>query len=371
MKNIKGGLEMIEGFKTICSTFKKDDCIYLLKDLTDIIPETSLEEKERMIAQGISYSEMISKEEPVSDEVNEIFKNEMKKNAPTLASLIENISKRMYKIGGENTIIVSLARAGSPIGAAIKRFYTACGLNIPHYSISIIRGKGIDENALNYIREHHPNGKMIFVDGWTGKGSITNELRKAISTYNEKYNTNISSDLVVLADPAKLSKIAGTQEDICISNACLNSTVSGMVSRTIHNTQYIGENEFHGAKVFADLAYQDVTNYFLDMVEKKFTIPKSLDEECKDIEIYNTTTPNYVPYVINKLAKEFPLADINKIKLSIGESSRALLRRKPYVLLLNPKCKIGLDFVTYMAKQKGVPIQYYNTMDYNCIALLQ
>ena len=39
------------------STYKKEDCIFLLKDLTNIIPSTSLEEKEKMIANGRNYSE--------------------------------------------------------------------------------------------------------------------------------------------------------------------------------------------------------------------------------------------------------------------------------------------------------------------------
>ena len=29
-------------------------------------------------------------------------------------------------------------------------------LQLPHYSISIIRGKGIDENAMLYMMQQHP-----------------------------------------------------------------------------------------------------------------------------------------------------------------------------------------------------------------------
>ena len=44
------------------SSYNKDDVIFLLKDLTNIIPSTSLEEKERLIASGVNYSEMITDE---------------------------------------------------------------------------------------------------------------------------------------------------------------------------------------------------------------------------------------------------------------------------------------------------------------------
>lgn len=353
-------------------TFKNDECIFLLKDLTGVIKEVSLEEKEKRIAQGVNYSEMISKEERISDEVNSIFISEMQRNAAILAQYIETLALRIYSIAQERTIIVSLARAGSPIGALLKRFYALNGVNIPHYSISIIRGKGIDEAALNYIREKHPSGRITFVDGWTGKGSITTELRKSILSYNERYHTNISYDLAVVADPARLSRLAATQEDICIPNACLNSTVSGLISRTICNDMYKEANEFHGAIMFKDLQDQDMTNYFLDEISKYFHTVRLND--CRNIpncDIYNLTESCYVPSVIEKLSKDYPMADINKVKLSIGESSRALIRRKPIVLLVNPNCVTGLSFVKHLATLKNVPIVNYDTMGYNSIALLQ
>lgn len=349
--------------KLITSTFKSDDCVYLLKDLTDIIKEVSLEEKEKLISEGVNYSEMISKEHPLTKEINKIFITTLKENAENLAYYTGVIAEEIYRRGNKNAIIVSLARAGSPVGALIRRYINfKYGVELPHYSISIIRDKGIDENALNYIREKHPNGIMTFVDGWTGKGSITRELNKAIAAYNEKYETNISDDLAVLADPAKLSAIAGTKEDICIPNACLNSTVSGLVSRTIHNKDLIGPEDFHGAKIFSYLQNEDMTNYFLDVVEAHFT------KEDKTIKIYKDM--NYVNSVIEKLTKEFPMADINKVKLSIGESSRALLRRKPFILLVKNLENPNLKFVLHLAREKEVEIREYDTMDYECISLL-
>ncbi len=40
----------------------------------------------------------------------------------------------------------------------------------------------------------------------------------------------------------------GTREDFLIPSACLNSTVSGLVSRTVLNDDLIGPADFHGAK---------------------------------------------------------------------------------------------------------------------------
>lgn len=347
------------------STFKNNDCIFLLKDLTGKIKETSLEEKEKKISEGVNYSNMISKEYPISNEINDIFKATLNKNVDKLAYYIGAIAEEVFlNRGQKEAIIVSLARAGSPVGALMKRYIKyKYNIDIPHYSISIIRDRGIDENALNYIRTKHPNGIITFVDGWTGKGSITKELRKAIKEYNDKYNTNISDDLAVLADPAKLSAIAGTKKDICIPNACLNSTISGLVSRTILNEEFIGPDDFHGAITFDYLIDTDMTNYFLDEVEQAFSL--------EDKKVEYGTDKDYVPSVIEKLTKEFPMADINKVKLSIGESSRALLRRKPFILLVKNIDNPDLSFVLHLAREKGVEVREYDTMDYECISLLK
>jgi hypothetical protein len=345
------------------TTFRNNDCIYLLKDLSDIIKEVTIEEKEALIAQGVNYSEMISKEYPVSNEINKIFEILLSAKASDLANYTAKICQYLYKQNKENTIIVSLARAGSPIGALMKRYFKfKYNIDIPHYSISIIRGKGIDENALNHIRENHPNGIMAFVDGWTGKGSISNELKSAVSKYNISRGTNISSDLVVLADPARIAAIAGTRDDICIPNACLNSTISGLVSRTIHNRLYIGNDDYHGAVRYDNLAYQDLTGYFLNVVASAFYDCASEEMPVRGASCVDTLKA--------KLANDFPLSDIHKVKLSIGESSRALLRRVPYVVLVKNPDNPDLNFVLHLARKKGVEIIQYDTLDYECVTLL-
>lgn len=345
------------------STFFDKDCIYLLKDLSGIISFTPFSEKEKNISSGINYSEMITAEEPLSQEVNQIFKDLLESKSDELARYIGIVSEQIYLRSRDKSVIVSLARAGSPIGALIKRYFRyRYSLDVPHYSISIIRDRGIDKNALNFIREQHPESTITFVDGWTGKGSITSELKKSITQYNSEAGAKLSYDLAVLADPARLSAIAGTRKDICIPNACLNSTISGLVSRTILNKQFINENEYHGAVRYDYLADYDVTNMFLDSVEAKFVA---------DCGVYEEKGKSCVQEITERLKKDFPIADINKVKLSIGESSRALLRRIPYIVLVKNINNPDLSFVLHLARTKGVEIKEYDTLDYECITLLR
>ena len=73
----------------------------------------------------------------------------------------------------------------------------------------------------------------------------------------------------------------------------------------------------------------------------------------------------YVPSVYQKLSEDFGVLEKTKVKLSIGESSRALIRRIPKIMLVKDFNNPDLSFVLEMAKKKGVPIRKYDTKDMN------
>ena len=88
-------------------------------------------------------------------------------------------------------------------------------MQIPHYAVSIIRGRGMDDNAMRYILDRHPAGTLLFVDGWIGKGVISGELRRCVRAY-----PGVSPELAVAADPADITELSGTHEDILIPSSC-------------------------------------------------------------------------------------------------------------------------------------------------------
>lgn len=356
------------------STFLENECTYLLKDLTGKIPMTPFDTKENNISKGTHYSEMIYEENPVSSEVDEIFITQTKKYATEIADMIKKLSMRMYDMAGERMVIVSIARAGSPIGVLIKKYLSSHGIYVPHYSISVIREKGIDTNALDYIREKHPTGIIVFVDGWTGKGSIRDTLCHSVLCYNSKNNTHISTNLAVVSDPARRAEIAATRKDICIPNACLNSTVSGLVSRTVCNDAFMDEGDFHGAVYYEKLKPYDRTEFFIDAISSEFTYSGRLMDRKRNKPRFNRIEEWVSTQVISDIAHEFPLMDRNKIKLGIGETSRALIRRTPVGVLVNPKTdedKDQLLFIRHLASEKKIPVTYGNIGKYNCAVLIK
>ena len=109
---------------------------------------------------------------------------------------------------------------------------------------------------------------MVFVDGWTGKGAIARELHAAVAAVAAAGGPVFDPALAVLADPGSCVSHYGTRDDFLIASACLNSTVSGLVSRTVLNDAYIGPDDFHGAKFYAELAAGDRSNELLDAVDR-------------------------------------------------------------------------------------------------------
>ena len=88
--------------------------------------------------------------------------------------------------------------------------------------------------------------------------------------YNATHANKIDASLAVLADPGHCVRIYGTRDDFLIPSACLNSTVSGLVSRTVLNYDFMEKGDFHGAKYYKELADVDVSNLYVDTIEHMF-----------------------------------------------------------------------------------------------------
>ena len=59
-------------------------------------------------------------------------------------------------------------------------------------------------------------------------------------------------------------------DDFLVPNACLNATVSGLVSRTVVTPGLVRADDFHGAKYYPELRDRDLSLYFLDTVSREF-----------------------------------------------------------------------------------------------------
>ena len=158
-------------------SYLPEDVTFLLK-LVEMQP-TPVEIKESLIQSGRKhYSEMVSAESHPTEEYMQLFRQGFARNRRRLGRDIILLALSILERASQEITLVSLARAGTPIGVILRRTLTIMGRDVKHYSISIIRDRGIDTVALDYILKCGCSPEsIIFIDGWTGKGTIALELK--------------------------------------------------------------------------------------------------------------------------------------------------------------------------------------------------
>lgn len=342
------------------SSYRKDDVILLLKDITGMVKPQPTEERERLIQGGKHYCEMLPIEYVPSEKYMEAYQEALRNYSKPTARAVGILADKIFARKGKDVVLVSLARAGIPVGILVKRYLREkYHVDVPHYSISIIRGRGIDENAMKYMLEKHQAKQLQFVDGWIGKGAILNELKKDIAPY-----PGVSTELGVIADPANVTELCGTHEDILIPSSCLNCTVSGLVSRTFLRKDIIGEDDFHGAVYYGELKDSDLSYDFIEAIQSEFEMNAVMDEKKTD---------GYGLDEVKQIAEEYGIEDINLVKPGIGETTRVLLRRVPWKILINSACKeeVSLNHVIRLAEEKGVSVEYYPLVHYKTCGIIK
>ncbi|WP_203247738.1 cysteine protease StiP family protein [Sporosarcina beigongshangi] len=355
-------------------SYKSDDVIFLLRDIGQYVMEKNTEEREGLIQTGTHYSEMLPVEYQPTQDYIALFHSTLDMYANRIGIAVGVVAEQIRERNGlDQLVIVSLARAGTPIGVLIKRYLQfKYGISIPHYSISIIRGRGIDEVAIQYIFEQHPGAKIQFVDGWTGKGAITSELEQSCLRYNATYTDKIDGSLAVLADPGHCVSIYGTRDDFLIPSACLNSTVSGLVSRTVLNYNFMEKGDFHGAKYYKELAAVDVSNLYVDVIEQTFADVQQDVEKALASVSQKDSKPSWIGIQsVERIQEKFEIDNQHFIKPGIGETTRVLLRRVPWKILINPNFSSDLTHILLLAKERNVPVEEFTEMSYSCCGIIK
>lgn len=339
-------------------TYRPEDVTILLKDISGLVEPLGTAEREAQIQAGRHYSEMLPLEYEPTEKYLQTYFDALNRYAKITAAAVKAVAEKIFRAKGKRIVLVSLARAGTSIGVLIKH---ALEKNFPctvaHYTISIIRGIGIDKNAVNFILSRHAPNEIQFVDGWTGKGAITRELNRAMKDFPE-----VNAGLAVLSDPAGVAELSGTHEDFLIASSLLNSTVSGLLSRTFLRNDIIGAEDFHGAAFYRELADKDLTYQFIDAIEKNFDVPALIDD----------SKPQNGLAEVKKIAEDFKISDINLIKPSIGEATRVLLRRVPWKILVQSlHDDEHLGHLYQLAKEKGVSLEIYPLKNYRACGLIR
>ncbi|WP_328683599.1 phosphoribosyltransferase [Streptomyces sp. NBC_00343] len=356
------------------SSYAPEEVGWLLQDLSDVTLEAPTEEREEAIQSGgAHYAESLPVEYQPSEQYQQLFHTALDEAAGRLALAVGAVTELVLAERSPHPVLVSLARAGTPVGVLMRRWAQhRHGLDLPHYAVSIVRGRGIDANALRWLAAHHDPADVVFVDGWTGKGAITRELADAVREFEESDGiTGFDPEIAVLADPGSCVKTYGTREDFLIPSACLNSTVSGLISRTVLRSDLVGPHDFHGAKFYRELAGADVSVDFLDAVAARFPeVSDAVTVLAKEL-LAADRTPTWEGWAaVERISDEYGIHDVNLVKPGVGETTRVLLRRVPWKILARAGAGADLDHVRLLAEQRGVPVEEVAELPYTCVGLI-
>ncbi|MDQ0796602.1 hypothetical protein QFZ58_005090 [Streptomyces sp. B1I3] len=350
------------------SSYAADDVGWLLQDLSDTPLEAPTEEREEAIQSGgAHYAESLPVEYQPTPQYQELFLAALDTSAARIARAVGTVTETILAERGPRPVLASLARAGTPVGVLMRRWALhRHGIDLPHYAVSIVRGRGIDANALRWLAAHHDPADVVFVDGWTGKGAITRELAAALAGFD-----GFDPEIAVLADPGGCVRTYGTREDFLIPSACLNSTVSGLISRTVLRADLVGPDDFHGGKFYRELAGADVSGLFIDTVAARFDeVADAVDAGAKEL-IAADRAPTWEGWAaVERLSEEYGIHDVNLVKPGVGETTRVLLRRVPWKILAARGAGADLDHVRLLAEQRGVPVEEVDGLPYTCVGLI-
>ncbi len=74
---------------------------------------------------------------------------------------------------------------------------------------------------------------------------------------------------------------------------------------------------------------------------------------------------------VDKIREEMRINSLNFIKPGVGETTRVLLRRVPWKILVKSLEDPNLTHIYLLAKEKGVPVELYPTMIYSSCGIIK
>ena len=351
----------------------------LLTEIAGAGLELPTEQREQLMQGGGHYAETLPIEYEPTAEYEALFERLLAESADRIALLTRVLARRIASEATAQPVLVSLARAGTPVGVLLRRALLLDGIDAPHYTVSIVRERGLDPRALKYLTERYAPERIVFVDGWTGKGAIQWELQEALDLHFEQHGIRIPSRLAVLTDPAHVAELTASREDELIPSACLNSTVSGLLSRTIIRPDLTGPEAFHGVRVYREFAPRDVSRHYVDVIAGRFAAAGA--GEAGDPEYWLQAGLREAEHLapadgrglreVQAVQAEYGIENVHRVKPGIGETTRVLLRRLPEGIVVDPRHAGRLDHVLMLARDRGVPVHERTNAVYACFGLIE
>ena len=362
-------------------SYRPEDVTFLMQ-IDDIAP-TDVKEKEYLIQSGkMHYSQMISVENPPSTAQMQHFQYAFEQGSQRLAEEVQKIANQLLqRFENQPLVLISLVRAGVALGVLLKHCIEKKQV-CSHYGISIIRDRGIDFGALQAIISQHGAENIVFVDGWTGKGAICKELTQNVQHISELFDENWQIPrLVTLSDLGGYSWLSASSDDWLIPFGMLGSVISGLTSRTIlkqpialeeaQNDCY-NPQKWHSCLIYDHLKPYDLSVDFIERILQKIDLNPQVDTVVWNNSI-RLKQQQFCAETIEWIKTEYSISNINYIKPSIAEATRAVLRRVPEKILIKDANNPHVQLLLHFAREQNIPVDILGSKlgPYHAVTLIK
>ena len=362
--------------------------VTVLLDMVDknAVADVPVAQKEALIQSGQRhYSDMITLEGAPSAIHEQLYQQALGQGTERTAADIANLAYTLQQTFQHTVtleqplILVSLVRAGLPVGVLLQRALmdSNSGYALPsvHYGISIIRDRGLDPVALQMILNAYPNSPIVFVDGWTGKGAIYQELATSLAPFSDSNHPNYANifhqgmdviPLLTLADPAGVAWLAASEDDWLIPSGLLNSTVSGLISRSLYTEPQQG---LHRSILYDDLVAFDHSLTFIKCID---SARQQLSASPQILQTFEQPRYTTKP-IIDMLATRYQISNRNRIKPTIAEATRAILRRDPECVLLANADHPDTALLRHLCAERDIQVVVLgaNILPYQAVTIIK
>ncbi|MFO1369352.1 MAG: cysteine protease StiP family protein [Marinagarivorans sp.] len=363
------------GYTPFSGSYAPEDVQFVLNRLPPQ-PVVTVAEKERLIQSGARhYSQMLSAEAAPSPAYQALFADACQRNQVAMAEDCLTLAALIAARKAGPITLISLMRGGTPVGVVLNRLLRDwLKRPVQHYSLSILRDKGLDSAALAYVlAQGAAPESIVFVDGWTGKGVIARELASSVNAFNAQRGTAIDAGLYALVDLAGVSLGAASTADYLLPSSILNATVSGLVSRSLLSPEAM-PGALHGCVYYEHLAAADVSRWFVDLISRQALAlasggksPAQYAARAADTGHLAARSQAY----LQACQAAHGISDINLIKPGIGEATRVLLRRAPRLIILRASNACEVAHLRLLAEDKHVPVVEDPSLPYQAVSLIK
>lgn len=353
---------------------------------SNAVADVPVAQKEALIQSGQRhYSDMLTLERAPTAMHEQLYTQALAEGTDRMATDIANLAYSLQQLfqgrvsAAQPLILVSLVRAGLPIGVLLQRALADSNqpyaLPSQHYGVSIIRDRGLDSRAIELLLERYPNSPIVFVDGWTGKGAIYQELSRSLEAFSPPTHPHFANifhqgtgviPLLTLADPAGVAWLAASGEDWLIPSGLLNSTVSGLISRSLYTEPQSG---LHRSVFYDNLVAVDHSLAFISCID---SARQRSDAPLQQLPVY--VTPRYhTAKLIDAVALQYDISNRNRIKPTIAEATRAILRRDPEQVLLAAPDHPDTALLRHLCTQRNITVTVLGDkiLPYQAITLIK